>query len=810
MHFLPDAFAMRRVIQYVILFLFTFLLCTPIKAQTDTTFWFAAPEVLYFTYNNVAMDRPIVFNITTYNESAIVTITQPANGGMPAQTISIPANATKSVDLTAWIDNIECKPANSILNNGIKISSTANISAYYEVNANGYNPDLFVLKGNNALGKDFWISSQFFLDNQNGSYSSFNIVATEDNTTVTITPSKNIVGHAANTPFTITLNKGQTYAAVATSGLAADHLQGSHVTSTKPIAITLSDDELAGTPYGGCADLGGDQTFPVDNIGNEYVAVKGGLNNPFDKLYILATQDGTTVYQDGVLLSTLNSGQSYETSLSNASTYIKSSLPVYVYQLSGIGCEAGTAILPKISTCNGNSSITFTRTSNEYLYLTLLVQNGGQNNFLVNNTPGIVQGFQFSPVPGTANQWYTAKIQLNNPVGSPIKVSNSTHLFHAGVLQGGQISGTGFGYFSDFGNIRVNAYSDAKTCDGNPIYLYADTVASASYKWSGPNGFSSNIQNPIIANATPIHSGKYYLTVTVPGCGDYYDSVAITVRPNSSATISKTICEGESFLGHTTSGTYADKIVAANGCDSNITTHLTVLPKSYTTITQTICQGESYQNHSTSGIFKDTLPAANGCDSIITLNLTVLPVSYKNIDTTICEDETFLGYHQSGTYIDTLVSANGCDSIRTLTLLVAAKGYSAYTATICKGQNFFGYTASGTYVDTLQTLYGCDSIRTIKLIVLDNCEVYFPTAFSPNNDGNNDIFRMLNANNISDYSLTIYNRWGEKIFETKDYNKGWDGTLRGKLQPGGMYIWQSHFKKMDKQENMQGTVVLIR
>ncbi len=164
------------------------------NAQTDTLFWFAAPEILNITNNNITMDRPIVLNITTYNQSATVTISQPAGGGMPNQVINIAANSTQSVDLTTWIENIECKPANSILNYGLKISSTSKISVYYEVNANGLNPDLFVLKGKNALGNDFWISSQYFLDNSTGTFSSFNIVATEDNTLVTITPAKNIVG----------------------------------------------------------------------------------------------------------------------------------------------------------------------------------------------------------------------------------------------------------------------------------------------------------------------------------------------------------------------------------------------------------------------------------------------------------------------------------------------------------------------------------------------------------------------------------------------------------------------------------------
>jgi gliding motility-associated-like protein len=794
----------------IILILFALLFYKSTNAQTDTLFWFAAPEILNITNNSITMDRPIVLNITTYNQSAVVTITQPAGGGMPNQAINIGANSTQSVDLTTWIDNIECKPANSILNYGLKISSTSKISVYYEVNANGLNPDLFVLKGKNALGNDFWISSQYFLDNSTGTFSSFNIVATEDNTLVTITPSKNIVGHPANSTFNILLNKGQTYAAIATSELAAQHLQGSHVTSNKPISITLSDDELAGVPYGGCADLGGDQTVPTNIIGMEYIAIKGGLNSPFDKLYILATQNGTTVNQDGIFLTTLNAGQSYQASILNPSTYIQCSQPVYVYQLSGIGCEAGTAVLPKIN-CTGSSSITFTRTSNEFLYVTILVKNGGQGNFLLNNTAGIIISSQFSPVPGTSNQWHAAKVLLNNPVGSVIKVTNSTHLFHLGVLQGGTISGTGYGYFSDFGNVTAKAFTTTPNiCSGASINLFADTVISATYNWSGPNGFTSNQQNPTIPNTTLANTGNYILTVSVPSCGNYLDSVNVNVKPKSFSSITQTICQGQSYLGYSTSGIYHDTLIAVNGCDSIRTLNLTVLPTLVSTINTSICQGQNYAGHTTTGIFIDTLVSSNGCDSIRTLNLIVKPKSLSNLNISICNGETYLGHTTSGIYVDTLVSSNGCDSIRTLSLNVKANSFSNFTTSICEGENFLGHTISGTYIDTLIAFNGCDSIISTNLTVVKNCEVYFPSAFTPNNDSKNDVFKILNAHNLLEYNLSIYNRWGQKVFETKDYTAGWNGIYNGVLQPIGVYVWYSTFKLVGKNRQMKGTVVLIR
>lgn len=518
-----------------LLLFFAALISLISTAQSDTSFWFAAPEVSSaFNY-----DRPIMLRLTAYQQSATVTISQPANGGLPIQNVTILPNTTQSVNLSAWINTIECSPGNVIQNRGIKITSDNKIAAYYEVNVNGPNPELFALKGKNALGTEFYISSQNILSNSPVisplPYSSFNIVATENNTSVTITPSRNIVGHAANVPFVITLNRGQTYAAIASSQSAAQHLQGSHVSSSKPIAITLSDDLLQGVAFGGtCEDLAGDQTVPVNIIGSEYIAVKSNLNSPFDKVYITSTQNGTSISQDGIFVTTLNAGSSTELTVTNSSTYIQSTAPVYVYHLSGIGCEVGSALLPKIN-CTGSSSVSVARSTNESFIITLLVKNGAQNSFFVNGTSGVVTAAQFTVVPATGGLWYAAKVSLplsNYPNGSVITVSNTSNIFQMGIFQGGVLSGVGVGYFSDYNSLQAHASTTTATlCPGNTIQLSAELISSAIYSWTGPGGFSSNVQNPAINNATIINSGLYHLTVTVPGCGTYIDSVNITVNP---------------------------------------------------------------------------------------------------------------------------------------------------------------------------------------------------------------------------------------------------------------------------------------
>lgn len=86
-----------------------------------------------------------------------------------------------------------------------------------------------------------------------------------------------------------------------------------------------------------------------------------------------------------------------------------------------------------------------------------------------------------------------------------------------------------------------------------------------------------------------------------------------------------------------------------------------------------------------------------------------------------------------------------------------------------------------------------------------------PTAFTPNDDGVNDLFRVKYPGFIKSFSMTIYNRWGEIIFQTKDPDKGWDGKFRGLEQRSDTFIWQIDLTtKQGEKLSSKGTVMLIR
>jgi gliding motility-associated-like protein len=92
----------------------------------------------------------------------------------------------------------------------------------------------------------------------------------------------------------------------------------------------------------------------------------------------------------------------------------------------------------------------------------------------------------------------------------------------------------------------------------------------------------------------------------------------------------------------------------------------------------------------------------------------------------------------------------------------------------------------------------------------DDCEIYFPSAFTPNNDGLNDVFRMLNPYKVTDFHISIYNRWGQVVYESTDPSKGWTGLLKGKMQDPGLFVWQCNFKRKGVARFMKGTVTIIR
>ncbi|MBK9146810.1 MAG: gliding motility-associated C-terminal domain-containing protein [Flavobacteriales bacterium] len=539
------------------------LLTGLIQAQTGTEFWMAPPDVTL--RHNMPGDEPIFLNVTTGNAAATVTVSQPANpafnGGSPI-VLNVPANSAVRHNMTALKAQLETRPTNSILNTGLRIQSTANITCYYE-SSNTNNPDILALKGANGLGTEFYIplhkhapfyNHSFVPNNADLAFASFDIVATENNTTVLIYSPVAVDGHPALTPWTVTLNAGQTYSTANTTPAThtdpMTHPSGAVVLSDKPIAVSIKDDSNH-NPSGGCYDLMLDQIVPVNILGTEYVAVKGALNNNGDEsLFVMAVQNNTQVYIDGspTPVATLFAGQYYRHDMdylagaANNATLVMGSKPLYAIHVTGFGCEQGMAILPPLN-CAGSTQLSFTRSTSESFFLNLLVRSGSQDDFVVTG-PGTatIPGSAFQAVPGTGGQWMAARIQYNTtqvPVNQAFIVTNTSDVFSLAIINGGASSGCRYGFFSEFaGQINVSAGADQTRCANETVSL-TGTVSGGSTTgiWT-TNGSGTFVPSPTSLNATyepsigDLAIGSVTLTLTSTGpCTPSSDQMVVTFSP---------------------------------------------------------------------------------------------------------------------------------------------------------------------------------------------------------------------------------------------------------------------------------------
>lgn len=758
-----------------LIFLIVAVCVLNVKAQKDTLFWFAAPSIAQGVGD---YDRPVVFRISTYDFPATVRVSQPANPGFPMQTLSLQSQSTASLDLSPFFGAVENFPANTVLNKGFRIESTAPVSAYYEVIGGcKCNPDIFSLKGQNALGTEFYVPFQTSLPNTNNIFNplpsaSFDIVASENNTSVQITPTRALVGRPANVPFVITLQKGETYSGQALFQEAAQHPSGTHILSDKPVAVTMKDDLLEGFTIWGstCKDLIGDQLVPVSRVGNQYVITKGKLNgNEF--AYVVATEDNTSLFMDGLPVTVFNRGASFTLVLSPGSHYIEGTAPIYLLQMTGIGCETSAALLPSVE-CSGSSSVRFVRTTNEDFYLFISVRTGFEGNFLLNGNGQAIPAGGFQTVPGSNGAWQAGLFQLDPlfvPVGQPMEVVNTGDIFHLGILNGApSVTGTRFGFFSDFGKLLK--------VDTLLSLCLADTINFRGQIITAPGIYTDTVQSE-------------------NGCDTLFQ---VRVDTEGFILVDSTIraCQGDTItVGNqifTKNAVIRDTLFSSEQCDTIHQYILFFLAPPVTVLDLSLCEGAFYpfkgKNYSAPFVLRDTLASYLGCDSILTYNLLPEPAAAPFLppDTFICEGEV-------------------------LNIL------TPFDSTIWNGQPGTGpYSIGepGIYIAVGKTAAGCPAKDTLQVrACCDGKNLYVPNAFSPNDDGWNDYFRAFPGNEWCDqYLMQIYNRWGELLYQENTPSQGWDGAFRGRDMPGGIYVWviEIFSEKIGKPEILKGDVLLVR
>lgn len=396
----------------------------------------------------------------------------------------------------------------------------------------------------------------------------------------------------------------------------------------------------------------------------------------------------------------------------------------------------------------------------------------------------------------------------------------------------------------------VNATNDASFCPGTTVQLNAS--GAASYSWSPATGLSNAaIANPV---AAPTGTIKYTVTgTTASGC-TAKDSVTLSILPRPSIVKSSDtgICRNSTAQLFASGGVsyswspaatlsnpnianpvasptgytvYTVQVTSANNCTNTDSVKVSIRPKPTFTITtdKAICEGKTVTLNASGGDQYAWSPAALVDDAS-----SPSPVASPGVSTvfSVLARETVCNYDSTLTVNVTvnenpelLVSkSNDIDCTNAFANLLAtgASTYSWSPVTgldkptvnnpIARVNTTTKYTVTGT------NQFGCSSSDTVTVKVSNAGNPIFEVAnaFTPNNDRVNDCFGLRKWARVTELEFIIYNRWGQRVFSTNDPSNCWDGTLNGKPQDSGGFIYTIRAKSACGEVFKKGVVLLIR
>jgi gliding motility-associated-like protein len=375
-------------------------------------------------------------------------------------------------------------------------------------------------------------------------------------------------------------------------------------------------------------------------------------------------------------------------------------------------------------------------------------------------------------------------------VGSPAGVSIDPL---TGTVSGG-VSGTNYSVqYATIGACASNSTENFTVLTNPVVDPIVDLIACDQINlpailgvgFSGDEAFYDNSQaNGGAAIAGPITSSQtVYVYATNSGCTDE-TSFVITINATDDATFTLTdYCEGSNnaaSISGTAGGTFAFNPAVADGATIDASTG---------ELTNGIAGTTYIVEYTTAGVCP-----ANSTESVLVFAIPVAPISSS--DQTYCVGDMVLPMTAS-TPMGTL---NWYDDF-------------GLTNNIGNGANQTPNSDLGTityYVTSTDN--GCEGPESAIVIVVENCDIIVPTAFTPDGDGANDNWELVNIDVIfPDNTVKVYNRWGNLIFESPkgDYNNNrWDGTFNGELLPVGSYYFIIE-PNLDGIEAKSGSVSVI-
>jgi len=382
-------------------------------------------------------------------------------------------------------------------------------------------------------------------------------------------------------------------------------------------------------------------------------------------------------------------------------------------------------------------------------------------------------GAPFSNIPGATTVNYTKNFLV---------LAAGTYRFRLIAAEAGNINNTGCSVFSSILSVTVvakpvtTATSNTPICATNDLRLTA--TGGSQYSWNGPGGFTATGSTVLIPNAQPSHSGKYYVLVSNPAGCTNLDSVTVVVNPSPIADVafpSITVCEGDPVqLSATGGGTY--QWSPAAGLSS-------------ATIANPVFTGGATLN------YRVVVTNAFNCTDTAFSEVVVLKKPVVNAGP---DKEAVLGFPLmlNGSVLGDDISFSWSPP---LYLSSTTEVQPIVTAP----EGVYTYQLSAT------SNAGCGSaVDEVNVTIYKG--LYIPTAFTPNNDGKNDVWRIPALSFYTDFQLSLFNRYGERILYSKNQQVEWDGTYNGILQPTGIYVYMLSINQDGENKLYKGTVSLIR